>query len=88
MFTEPYEHEILRCDARILSILHEFYAADAVALVPKGGTFAMEAVTRQIMVDSVQWFCAMLVLLPRLQIFEVDAGVARLKNALDQILAA
>ena len=38
------------CD--ISSILKEVYAADAVALVPGGGTFAMEAVARQIAVDK------------------------------------
>ncbi len=36
----------------ISSILKEVYAADAVALVPGGGTFAMEAVARQIAVDK------------------------------------
>ena len=36
----------------VSSILKEVYAADAVALGPEGGTFAMEAVTRQVAVDS------------------------------------
>ena len=36
----------------ISSILKEVYAAEAVALVPGGGTFAMEAVARQIAVDK------------------------------------
>ena len=43
----------------ISSILKEVYATDVVALVPEGGTFAMEAVIRHIMVDSGGWFCAM-----------------------------
>ncbi len=38
------------CD--ISSILKEVYAADAVALVPGGGTYGMEAVARQIAVDK------------------------------------
>ena len=38
------------CD--ISSILKEVYAANAVALVPGGGTFAMEAVATQIAVDK------------------------------------
>ena len=36
----------------ISSILKEVYAADAVALVPGGGTYAMEAVARQIAVNK------------------------------------
>ncbi len=38
------------CD--ISSILKEVYAADAVALIPGGGTYGMEAVARQIAVDK------------------------------------
>lgn len=42
-----------QCVMRDISlILKEVYAADAVALVPGGGTFAMEAVARQIAVDK------------------------------------
>ena len=36
----------------ISSILKEVYAADSVALVPGGGTYAMEAVARQIAVNK------------------------------------
>ena len=37
----------------ISSILKEIYAADVVDLAPESGTFAMEAVTRQIPDNSV-----------------------------------
>jgi aspartate aminotransferase-like enzyme len=45
-----FKFQSVMCD--ISSILKEVYAADAVALIPGGGTYAMEAVARQIAVNK------------------------------------
>jgi aspartate aminotransferase-like enzyme len=43
----------------ISGILKEVYNADAVALVPGGGTYAMEAVARQLATGQRRWSSAM-----------------------------
>jgi len=45
-----FKFQSVMCD--ISSILKEVYAANAVALIPGGGTYAMEAVARQIAVNK------------------------------------